>query len=446
MGEKTFDIDRLIYAFKKKIWFVLLATIIAGGCGYLKTTKMHETYTAKVKIFSGKTEQITDEYSKGELSEYSSLMNTYIQLIKTNEFMGKVSKKAGLKMPPEQLINGVQFGVTEGVPILEISYTSTEPDASKKIVTTIADEFSSGVGEIILGVHTKVIDEVNVITNYPNKKNVIIFYLAFGILSSLGIIFILDYLDSTIKDKSDLEKRFKAPVIGELPFNNKKSKENEIIIKTNFKNITSESYRKLRTSFEYSSIDKDIKTLVITSSESGEGKSTVCCNFAYVMSQSEKKVLIIDCDLRRPSIHRKLKISNNEGLTNYLIGKSNLKNIINNVCKNLDVITAGEMPPSPADVLGSNKMQEFIREIEEDYDLIILDTPPVRAVTDGQVLAGKVDGTLFLVRAEKTKLDSINKGYKELEKVNANVIGIVINGESVDRKDAYYYGYSKEKK
>ncbi|MGG7078783.1 CpsD/CapB family tyrosine-protein kinase [Clostridium sardiniense] len=208
------------------------------------------------------------------------------------------------------------------------------------------------------------------------------------------------------------------------------------------KSITAECYRNIRTSLEYSSIDRKLRTIVITSSEAGEGKSTVASNLAYILSQGGKRIILIDCDLRKPSLHRKFGESNEKGLTGYLIGKYSLDDAVKEIDDNLHLLTSGNIPPNPAEVIASRGMEELIEELKYHYEHIILDTPPVRAVTDGQILAGKSDGTVLVVMAEKTKSDSIMQGYKELEKVRARVLGTIINGASTDRREAYYYDYS----
>lgn len=212
------------------------------------------------------------------------------------------------------------------------------------------------------------------------------------------------------------------------------------------KSITAECYRNIRTGLEYSSIDKKLRTIVVTSSEAGEGKSTVSSNLAYVLSQSGKKVILIDCDLRKPSLHRVFEKSNDKGLTDYLIGKYSLDNVIKQIDNNLYLLTSGDIPPNPAEVIESQGMENLLEKLKDDFEHIILDTPPVRAVTDGQILAGKSDGTLLVVRAEKTSSDSIIQGYKELEKVRAKVLGSIINGASSERREAYYYDYSNDRR
>ena len=212
------------------------------------------------------------------------------------------------------------------------------------------------------------------------------------------------------------------------------------------KSVAAESYRVLRTSLEYSAIDKKLKTIVVTSSEPGEGKSTVAGNLASILAQNEKRVIIIDCDLRKPTLHKRLKISNSSGLTEYIVGKEELANVIQVLSGNFSVITSGKIPPNPSEVLSSNTMEKLLAILGECYDYVILDTPPLRAVTDAQVLAGKCDGTILVVRAEATSKDSVLKAYKELEKVRARVLGAIINGVKSEHSSYYYYGEQHEKK
>ena len=205
--------------------------------------------------------------------------------------------------------------------------------------------------------------------------------------------------------------------------------------------IASESYRTLRTNIEYSSFDESLKTIVVTSSEPNEGKTTTAGNLAISLAHNEKKVLLIDCDLRRGTIHRRFKISNAEGLSEIIVGKTSIEKVVREVTKNLGIITTGNLPPNPSEMLASKCMGDLINKLREGYDYIILDAPPVLAVTDAQILSTKVDGTLLVARAEKTKKNSIVNAKKLLEKVNANIVGIVFNG--IDMKKTNYYSYCR---
>ena len=216
------------------------------------------------------------------------------------------------------------------------------------------------------------------------------------------------------------------------------------MITVNKKNnsVLAEAYRSIRTNLEYSSVDKKLKTIVITSSEPGEGKSTVCCNLAYALSEGGKKVLIIDSDLRKPSLHRKFKVSNEVGLTDLLIGKFKFSDVIKEIDENLNLITSGQKTPNPAEMVSSETMEKLINDFKEEYDYIIIDTPPVGSINDARILATKCDGTIFVIRAGQTKKNNILNAYKELEKVNANVVGSVVNGVK-DSNDKYYYYYGE---
>ncbi|WP_338597517.1 CpsD/CapB family tyrosine-protein kinase [Clostridium baratii] len=208
------------------------------------------------------------------------------------------------------------------------------------------------------------------------------------------------------------------------------------------KSVEAESYRILRTNIMYSSFDKKIKRILVTSSEPGEGKSTTSGNLALAFAQDEKKVILIDCDLRKPSLHKKFRISNNRGLSDVIIDRDKLNKCIQKRTEYLDILTAGKIPPNPSEMLGSKAMSTLLDELSNAYDVIILDSPPVLAVTDAQILSTKVDGTVLVVRAEKTKKDTVLAAKGILDKVNANILGTVLNGGDKN-KDNYYYYYGQ---
>ncbi len=212
------------------------------------------------------------------------------------------------------------------------------------------------------------------------------------------------------------------------------------------KSITAESYRSLRTNIQYSSIDKQVKTLVVTSSNAGEGKSTVAGNLAYTFFQNGKRVLIIDCDLRKPSLHRKFNVSNEEGLTDVLVGTSKLNNVLKKIDDNLYLLTTGTLPPNPAEIIGSNTMENFLEQCKINFDYIILDTPPILPVTDSKLLAIKADATVVVVRSEISKSKHVSQAFKELEKVNANIIGTILNDVEMYSEKLYYDYSNKSKK
>lgn len=214
------------------------------------------------------------------------------------------------------------------------------------------------------------------------------------------------------------------------------------------RSLSAEAYRSLRTSIKFSLIDKPIKTIVVTSSLAGEGKSTVVVNLAYSLSQDGARVLVIDCDLRKPSIHENFLLANEKGLTDVLFGKSDLKGVTKKIEDSLFLITAGTILPNPAEILGSKEMENLIKELKINFDYIIIDTPPILPVSDTLLLVSKSDATLIVVKARKTKEKMVKESYERLIEAKANVIGTVLNesDKSLDNKYCGNYGDGKNKK
>lgn len=220
----------------------------------------------------------------------------------------------------------------------------------------------------------------------------------------------------------------------------------------NPKSHIAEAYRILRTNIEFSNIDKNIKTILVTSAQQNEGKSTSISNLASTFASLEnKKVLIIDCDLRNPSVHKMFNVSNISGLTDVLTGQKDIEKCIEKTkVKNLDILKAGKIPPNPSEILQSKKMRNFMEVIKEYYDYIFIDSPPVGIVTDASILAQYADGTILLVAANEADIEAVKVAKERLEGVNANILGAILNKFEVDSSSYgyynYYYGSTSEKK
>jgi capsular exopolysaccharide synthesis family protein len=214
-----------------------------------------------------------------------------------------------------------------------------------------------------------------------------------------------------------------------------------LITHRNPKSPIAEQYRTIRTNIQFSSIDKELKTLMITSSGPGEGKSTTVANLAVVLAQQEKRVLLIDTDLRKPTVHYTFKVSNIYGVTSILTRQTTLRDtIVSSKVPNVDVLPSGPIPPNPSELINSKSMNDLIEEASRMYDYVLFDTPPLIAVTDGQLLAHHVDGVILVVSSGKTEIESATKAKELLENANAKIIGAVLN-EKAARKDKYYYYY-----
>ena len=216
----------------------------------------------------------------------------------------------------------------------------------------------------------------------------------------------------------------------------------KIISIRNPKSPISESYRGIRTSIEFSNLDKEMKVITITSSMQNEGKSTVIANLAVSFANLEKKVLLLEGDLRNPSVHRMFNISNINGLTDILLNNKNFAECVHcTEVKNLHVLTCGAVPPNPSEILSSKKMKDFINELREYYDYIFIDTPPIGVVTDAGIISTYSDGCVFVVGSKQCDIEMAKIAKKRLEDVGAHIIGAVLNKFEAEGNGYNYYNY-----
>jgi capsular exopolysaccharide synthesis family protein len=203
----------------------------------------------------------------------------------------------------------------------------------------------------------------------------------------------------------------------------------------------SEAYRAIRTNLQFASADKTIKSVVFTSAVPSEGKSTTDINLALVMGQDNKRVLLIDADMRRPVLHRRFGLEN-RGLSNCFADNLSLKDVIqHDIAQNLDVVTSGPVPPNPAELLGSAKMQELLKEAEAEYDYVFLDMPPILVFTDAAVLGSQTDGVILVVGSGDISPDEGRQAKALLEKAHVNILGVILNKVPQQHQGNYYYYY-----
>lgn len=280
----------------------------------------------------------------------------------------------------------------------------------------------------------------------PNISRNIILALILGFIGSTTWIFSTEYFDNTVKSTADVEKYFNLPMLGQIPLSKfgESSKSNQpatwrpALVKPN--SFAAEAYRHLRTNIQFLNFEDQARTIVITSPTAGEGKTTVAANLAATLSLTGSNVILLDCDLRHPKIHQTLGVENFIGFSNLLIKSHRLPEVIQIANNNLPVITSGPKPPNPSELLGSNRMTELIQTLKEDYDYIIIDTPPVCAVTDAAVLAAKVDAVILISAFNTTTREAAADCRRILDKVNSKILGAVMN--KIDAKKGRYGYYS----
>lgn len=209
----------------------------------------------------------------------------------------------------------------------------------------------------------------------------------------------------------------------------------------------SEAYRTIRTGIEFSNLDKDLKVICMTSSKQNEGKTTVLSNLGVSFAKIDKKVLLIDADLRNPSISKMFDTSNSQGLMDILLGKRNIQDCIKKTKQeNLYILTGGTIPPNPAEVLSSKKMSEFIESIKDEYDYIFIDSPPVGVVSDASIISAYSDGVIFVVGANEVDSNLAKIAKERLDSVKANIVGVILNKFKTDTNSEYYNYYYNENK
>ncbi|RWX51296.1 capsular exopolysaccharide family [Candidatus Electrothrix marina] len=278
----------------------------------------------------------------------------------------------------------------------------------------------------------------------PNKKKELMLGLAIGLSAGIALVFFLDYLDNTVSAGKELEKRYGLNVLGAVEDLPKKNKNIETFIQDNPLSAFTESYRLIRSSLLLSTPDHPPRTLLITSMMQQEGKSTTTKNLACILAQNDKKVLIVDCDMRRPRQHSMFKVDNSYGLSNYLSGNTDEQqpSMIKQLPDSgISVLPSGPIPPNPAELLGSKRMKTLLKKSIERFDFVLLDSPPVQQVTDGLLLAGLVDGTVTVLRSGKTTFEMLDSGIKKLRESQAHLLGFVLNRVTKKHAGDGYYGY-----
>lgn len=226
-----------------------------------------------------------------------------------------------------------------------------------------------------------------------------------------------------------------------LGFGKKKSRRGLAQISVlHHKSLVAEQYRTIRTNIEFSSVQTHLRSILVTSSVPGEGKSFSAANLAAVFAQQEKKVLLVDADLRKPTIHETYQLENVQGLTNVLVGNASLgETVQKTLIDNLYVLTSGPTPPNPAELLSSKAMGELIQEMYSRYSLVIFDSPPLLAVADGQILANQTDGSVLVVLSGKTKMDTVQKAKDALQQSKAKLLGALLNKKKIKKTEHYSY-------
>ena len=268
----------------------------------------------------------------------------------------------------------------------------------------------------------------------PNKTLNITLGLIFGLIMGVGLAFFIEYLDTSVKTIDDVERTFQAPVLGVIPQNI------GYLLEEGAESKHAEAYRVLRTNLLFSRNGENLNTIVIVSAGAGEGKSTTTINLSTVFAQAGNRVLIVDSDLRRPTLHKLFKVANNLGLTNYLLKQNTVVEVVQTTSvPNLDFMASGKLPSSSMGILGSAQMKELIAELKQRYDFIFFDSPPILGVSDASILASEVDLVMQVIQYRRYPQPMTIRAKQMIEKVGGNFVGMVLNNINMSQDEGYYY-------
>jgi succinoglycan biosynthesis transport protein ExoP len=287
-------------------------------------------------------------------------------------------------------------------------------------------------------------------------RNIMIAFLL-SLVAGIGLAFLLDFLDDTVKSVDDIDRYIHLPALAMIPASNgarrlkglgagpppNPSETTALAMIDDARSPVAESYRHLRTSLLLSSAGQPPKTILVTSSQPSEGKTTTAINTAFMLSQTGAEVLIIDCDLRRPRLHAQFEVSNARGLTTWLSGEKDLDGIIQPCprTRNLKILTSGPVPPNPAELLGSPQMRKLLEQLSERYQHIIIDSPPAISFTDASILSTMVDGVMLVVHGGRSSRAVVRRAKQQLLDVGAHIFGVVLNNVRLETQDYYYSSY-----
>jgi succinoglycan biosynthesis transport protein ExoP len=282
----------------------------------------------------------------------------------------------------------------------------------------------------------------------PRKKLNIFLAIILGLFMGVGLAFFFEYLDNTIKNPEDVKEHLNIPYLGLTPLFstenkwNKKDDTSAELVTFNYpKSTASESYRGIRTNIRFSSAESVPKVILITSAGPQEGKSITAANLAVTMAQAESKVIILDCDMRKPKMHKIFGITKEHGISNLLVGTSDVGGaIIHTRVPNLDIIPSGPIPPNPSELLGSTRMARLLNALRKEYAHILIDSPPSIAVTDAVLLSKSADGVILVISAGHTAREIVKNSVAQFGAVSASILGAVLNGVDMSR-DGYHYQY-----
>lgn len=456
------DIRKIIAMLLKKWPFIVITAFIFTVVLYVySSVYVTPIYSAQATMIVNKSQYQASEQNQMSYSDIlltQKLVKSYTLIMMSDTNIELVKKELGTDLAIGQIKSYIKVAGIGETEVLQINVENKDPVLAQSIANALVKVSPATIIRVIKAGSAEVIDTAKV----PAKpvKPVVWQYAAIGallgLMISVALIFLRDFFDNTFKTEDDIRNVLDLPVITSLP---ELAKDGATIVTEETPFDYKEAFKVLRTKIQFSGVDDNMKKIAITSSGPFEGKTTVSINLALTMAETGKRVLLIDADLRKPKVHKTLKMPSEPGISNVLTQQEDLTNVIKKVPNfdSLDVVTCGVIPPNPTELLGSHQMEAFIASIEDDYDYIIFDTPPIGLVADAAVLSKMLDGVIWVVSYGVTVKETAHFAKDTLDSVSANIIGCVFNRVKVDsygnrgyyrrygsgRYGSYRYGYKR---
>lgn len=440
----------------RRNWLIVLTCtllgLLGGGAGNLMITP---TYTSETQLFVA----IQNSGSVQELQQGNTFsqarVQSYVKTATTPSVLQPVIDTLGLDSTAQELAGRVTAATDLNTVLIKIAVIDTSPVQASataqaiaaslvQVVESLEQPKTGGTSPVRLSIVAPA--TVPSSPSAPNTKLNLALGLLVGLVAGAGAAILRSMLDSRVRGEADVSAVTGTPVLGRIAFEESAAK-SPLLTQSARQSPRSESFRQLRTNLQFANVAGQVKTIVVTSSLPGEGKSTTAANIAIALAEAGASVCLVDADLRRPMINEYLGLDRNAGLTTALIGRGEVEELLQPWGEsNLFVLASGQIPPNPSELLGSERMRQIISTLEGIFDTVVIDAPPLLPVTDATVVSRIADGVVLVVGAEKIKRQDLEKSIATLGLVEANLLGLVINRLPLKGPDAYsytYYGYSE---
>lgn len=426
--------------------FALLGLLVAGAVSLV----LKPTYTAQTQLFVAiqSSGSVQDLQQGNTFSQ--SRVQSYVQTAGTPSVLQPAIDVLGLDTTPAALAKHVAAKADLNTVIITISAENESPVQAAAIAQAVGDsliktvanlERPSADGNSLVKLSVVTPASAPIEPSAPATNLNLLLGLIIGTAAGIGTAVLRATLDTAVRSEADLRRVSDAPVLGGISFDSDALKK-PLLTQAATQSPRAESFRQIRTNLQFAHVSHESKAVLVTSSLPGEGKTTTATNLAIAIAQSGKTVVLVDADLRRPRIDDYLGLDRNAGLTTALIGAVDVNDLLQPWGEHdLYVLTSGQIPPNPSELLGSRAMRELIGSLETAFDAVIIDAPPLLPVTDAAVLSQQVGGVVLVVGSSKVKIPDLQKSLSALKMVEADVLGVVLNLLPAKGPDAYSYSY-----